>query len=572
MRARTLLAVLFALPSPGAAQGFTVDSPFALVSDNAQATARLHAALGRRFRRLVESPSLETAQAAAGRPGGPAVALVVSTEQRGVDSTAYGTSIHSCQVVLTTRLLVLPAVRLVVSVIERGSAPDCGAALDQAAGRLADDLVRQVEVFRREGAGEDLVPLVVRFTAPPAEAETRDLVARLRTVPGVRRAVPQGDGTLRLDLYREPRAVAKEIGALPGVQVRSFGAGEVKLALGEAVRAAEAAPPPAPAPAEATSGPRMVPVPGTLPPTPASLPAGPLRAPAGKWALVVGVSRFKDPEVPQLTYADKDAEAFAAVLRDPATGRFEADHVFVRRNAEATVAAIKRDLDYIARSARPEDLVVFFISTHAVPGEIDAAGDSYLLGHDTEKMNLYGTGLPMRELVDALMNRVRATQVVAFLDACHTGQVLRRSAERFTGSKALAFEAEAPRLQWASQWTHLVGHASPSAAKALPGAPGTPLGPAPPAGKDVVLITSSDGAQQSWESDELQQGFFTHFLMQELKASGGQAPVDRIFEGMKAHITEAVKKEKQADQSPMIFWNGRPALVIGAPPGAPPEG
>jgi len=90
--------------------------------------------------------------------------------------------------------------------------------------------------------------------------------------------------------------------------------------------------------------------------------------------------------------------------------------------------------------------------------------------------------------------------------------------------------------------------------------------------KDVILITSSDGAQRSWESDELKQGFFTYYLMEELRKSGGQAPVNQIFDGMKRKIAESVKREKQAEQEPMIFWNGRAEVVIGAPVSPRPEG
>src|SRR5689334_8547814 len=46
-----------------------------------------------------------------------------------------------------------------------------------------------------------------------------------------------------------------------------------------------------------------------------------------KYALIVGVGKFKDPAIPQLQYAAKDAQDLAAVLVDPRYGRFELANV-----------------------------------------------------------------------------------------------------------------------------------------------------------------------------------------------------------------------------------------------------
>jgi hypothetical protein len=98
-----------------------------------------------------------------------------------------------------------------------------------------------------------------------------------------------------------------------------------------------------------------------------------------KWALVVGISTFqpKDGAKP-LRFAANDADAFAAVLRDPNVGRFPSDKVLHLTNEAATTGAIKARLNTIARAAKPEDIVVVYISTHGSPRSADLKQVSYL--------------------------------------------------------------------------------------------------------------------------------------------------------------------------------------------------
>ncbi|MBK9017577.1 MAG: caspase family protein [Saprospiraceae bacterium] len=44
-------------------------------------------------------------------------------------------------------------------------------------------------------------------------------------------------------------------------------------------------------------------------------------------AVVVGISDYQDKDIPDLRFADKDAEAFANFLRSPAGGSLDGDHL-----------------------------------------------------------------------------------------------------------------------------------------------------------------------------------------------------------------------------------------------------
>ena len=144
-----------------------------------------------------------------------------------------------------------------------------------------------------------------------------------------------------------------------------------------------------------------------------------------KWALVIGISRFVDARVPSLKFTTADASAFAAELTDPAIGRFPAANVHLLTDEQATTRNIKEGLNWIARRAKPNDLVVIYLATHGTPRTLDSAGGAnYLVTYDTEIYNsgsfdedaMYATAYPMVELADSVATRMKALRTAVILD------------------------------------------------------------------------------------------------------------------------------------------------------------
>ncbi|MEO6691420.1 MAG: hypothetical protein ABIO44_03675, partial [Saprospiraceae bacterium] len=63
------------------------------------------------------------------------------------------------------------------------------------------------------------------------------------------------------------------------------------------------------------------------------------------FAVVVGISDYQDKDIPDLRFADKDAEAFANYLRSPSGGSLDGDHLQVLTNQNATAGRIAGALD-----------------------------------------------------------------------------------------------------------------------------------------------------------------------------------------------------------------------------------
>ena len=97
-----------------------------------------------------------------------------------------------------------------------------------------------------------------------------------------------------------------------------------------------------------------------------------------KWALVVGVGKFRDPAIPTLHFTASDANGFAQSLLSANVGRFKPSNVAVLTDLQATTRNIREKLNWLARSAQPDDLVVIFIAAHGSSRDFDTAGVNYL--------------------------------------------------------------------------------------------------------------------------------------------------------------------------------------------------
>lgn len=265
---------------------------------------------------------------------------------------------------------------------------------------------------------------------------------------------------------------------------------------------------------------------------------------SNKWAIVLGVGEFMDKKVNPLEYTPKDAIAFYNYLIDPNYGKFIKDQVFLLINETATTFNLKLAIDIISKNALPEDLVVIFISTHGTPGGMDVEGIGYLVTYDTLVDSLYATAFDMTDLVTAINKRIKAQTIVTFTDACYSAGSF-KSVKFLTlrGSKDLVIETETetiPKAMIESSLTVEGTGISKNVIKAMS------------SGKGKVVIASSQVDEKSWESDRLQHGFFTYYLLEALRKKGGKIPINEVFDYISTHVPKAVMEEKGKPQHPVI--------------------
>ncbi len=152
------------------------------------------------------------------------------------------------------------------------------------------------------------------------------------------------------------------------------------------------------------------------------------------YALVVGVSRYKHPGIPQLNVAHKDAMDFDAFLAGQ-TGLFQEVHRKLLINEDASRSAVHSALHYWLLKAGADDTVVVFLSGHGTDDRV-SPGDYYFLTYDSDPQYIASTAIHMNR--DSVLANLECKRVVLFADACHAGgfsaggtKAIVRSHERF---------------------------------------------------------------------------------------------------------------------------------------------
>ncbi|MCC7529688.1 MAG: caspase family protein, partial [Candidatus Melainabacteria bacterium] len=241
-----------------------------------------------------------------------------------------------------------------------------------------------------------------------------------------------------------------------------------------------------------------------------------------KWAVIIGVSKFKDPAY-NLMYSAKDAEDFRNYLIKDA--KFSSDHVLTLVNEQATRANIMRAFGskWLPNLVEPGDLVVIYISTHGTPSSLDSGGRNYIVAYDTDVNDLYATAVDMDELARRI-KEIKSDRAVIVLDTCYSGAGI-------PGSRGLyrhdSFDAN--KID--------VGHGQ-------------------------MVICASSPNERSWESKTCQNGVFTRHLIDSLRLSSN-LDLRKAFDKCAQQVQWEVKRDRGYAQTPQLGgkWEGVPLIL-----------
>lgn len=252
-----------------------------------------------------------------------------------------------------------------------------------------------------------------------------------------------------------------------------------------------------------------------------------------KWALVIGISNFKEKSIPKLKYSTKDANDFYKYLINEAN--FRKDHVRILLDEDATQRRILEEIgdNYLARVTEPDDLVVIFISSHGSPSQLDALKKAnYLIAYDSDPKALFSSGIEMQKVNAILKDRVRSERVLLVLDACHSGNV---------------------NVNKNAKGIYRVGNFD---AQALA------------QGSGQMVICSSAPDEQSWESKRYENGVFTRKLLENLRKHGPATPLSEAVKGSVFDTNQEVKQDYPGmRQNPQVHsaWEGEDLILAVRP-------
>ena len=263
---------------------------------------------------------------------------------------------------------------------------------------------------------------------------------------------------------------------------------------------------------------------------PAIAPTGPIE----RWALLVGISKYAHERF-RLRFAARDALKMREKLLEEGAGGFRDDHILLLVDEKATAANLAKGLRTFLKSPNPDDLVVLFFACHGTR-DPQRPDNLYFLPHEADPADISGTGVPMRELEQALTETLHSRRVVVLVDTCHSGGV----GWMFGGQRGAGDDA--------GDLNAYLGALSRSRG-------------------GVSVMTSAMAAESSVEGEQWGDGHgvFTHYLLQGLSGAADQGPpydtiitVGELFDFVEAKVREATDDK----QHPHISANADRGLPL----------
>jgi pentatricopeptide repeat protein len=153
-------------------------------------------------------------------------------------------------------------------------------------------------------------------------------------------------------------------------------------------------------------------------------------------AVVVGISDYFDGKIPDLRFADKDAEAFAAYLQSPAGGSLGNEQIILLTNAKATTAQFSAGLDWLIEQSKSGDEAIIYFSGHGDVETSTIMNWGFLLTYSTPPTNYIAGAFPIYYLQSVIATlSQKNVKVVMISDACHAGKL---AGSEFGGTQATA--------------------------------------------------------------------------------------------------------------------------------------
>ncbi len=249
-----------------------------------------------------------------------------------------------------------------------------------------------------------------------------------------------------------------------------------------------------------------------------------------------GVSKYQDSTI-NLKYAAKDVLDLESTFKKMNTGFANVrTRIYLDQGvSSASFDEAKMFLD----SATTEDIVILFIAGHGMySAEADAS--YYYLAYNSEWHHPEKTAIAF-ERIESLFQNLSARKKLFLMDTCESGEKEEEGASggAIAGKKARSVRGfklaqDKPNPHWYKKNRFIYND--------LLRRSGT------------IVFSSSQGSEFSYESDEIQNGYFTEYIIRGLKSGGadrngdGKVTTDELRE----YVSNGVPKATQNQQHPTV--------------------
>lgn len=221
------------------------------------------------------------------------------------------------------------------------------------------------------------------------------------------------------------------------------------------------------------------------------------------YVMCVGVGDYADPRIQDLTKPAGDADTVAALFRSPTC------EILVLKDSMATGERIRREMGRFFRKAGKNDNVLFFFSGHGVRSGFCA--HDYYQGYE---------GTLWYEDIKETFKNCKAHGKIIMADACYSGKIREG---KDTTANILPLENN----------------------------------------RQVMLFLSSRGAEVSYESPSMKNGYFTTYLVEALRGAAdangnGKITAMELFN----YVSNKLKRALGDRQHSVMWGNFRKEWII----------
>lgn len=242
------------------------------------------------------------------------------------------------------------------------------------------------------------------------------------------------------------------------------------------------------------------------------------------YVIVIGIGNYQDDRIPNLRFIKNDAQEIYNLFLDPRYCGISEDHIELLLNQDATERNIKSVLGkWLHENVKVQDSVfIFYLGQGAFEDE-----ESYWLTYDADIDDLYSTALSTDKII-GMLDRIQTQSVIMFFDASYnspqTGQINQASASQIK-----------------NVWDEFSEGGR-------------------------IIVSASNGDQNSEELEEEQHGVFVYYLSQGLKLDAdenidGVVALGELWDYLQTQIEEYSMKTAIL-QKPQLYGDLIPEISL----------
>jgi hypothetical protein len=235
------------------------------------------------------------------------------------------------------------------------------------------------------------------------------------------------------------------------------------------------------------------------------------------FALIVGISKYREEAIPAVKYASRDAEIVAKYLEN--VGGIPRNNIKLLTDASATKSDLEAYIeDWLVRRVSKDSVVFIYYAGHGAP-DIESK-EAYIVpyeGHPDFPSKLYS----LKKMYESL-NKLSAKEIIVMLDSCFSGTGGRSVTK--SGARPLVISIENPAL----------------------------------ASGKINILAASTGSQISSDYDSVKHGLFTYYLLRGIrgeadKNGNGIIELGEIYDYVKTNVSDRASLELNRDQTPVLL-------------------